>query len=501
MATITRLPSGHWRVRIRRTGAPLLSRTFPTRVAADRWAAEQEAAVTSGGTTLPLAVRDYRQALHITVKDLLDRYFESFHYNRKSPSTQAGERRKSPHVLAHLGDYAVSQLTPALIASYRDTRLRTFTARGRPVSADQVRLEMSLLCVILQLAATEWNLIASNPCRGVSKPSGEHRERRLSEDEERRLRTVLAMRNDGRRLNRFVLVAFYTGMRAGEVASLKKANVNLETRQIRLLSAQTKNRKPRLIPVSDQVANLLRKAIAASPADCPYVFPTQGRDGTWKRYEYACAWRRTLKRAGIEDLRVHDLRHEFVSRLFEDTDLSDGKIAALSGHTDPRSLWRYRHLRSEALRPTVEAYALELVERPVMDEVEDEITSAMHEATFNENADWVKVERILGKRLTALLKKGGRTMRENRQRMGGDGMFRLEVPTDFEPQNPVEAYNLFQRLAAYARECGHECEVVIPDPKKPGAGPPETAHRGPGGKHTSAARRKLPGKKKSKRPR
>jgi len=60
------------------------------------------------------------------------------------------------------------------------------------------------------------------------------------------------------------------------------------------------------------------------------------------------AWGRTTKRAGIEDLHFHDLRHEAISRFFE-AGLSIPEVALISGHQDYRMLARYTHLRAEDL--------------------------------------------------------------------------------------------------------------------------------------------------------
>ena len=60
------------------------------------------------------------------------------------------------------------------------------------------------------------------------------------------------------------------------------------------------------------------------------------------------AWKRLTKRAGIDDLHFHDLRHEAISRFFE-KGLSVPEVALISGHRDYRQLFRYTHLRAENL--------------------------------------------------------------------------------------------------------------------------------------------------------
>jgi integrase len=60
------------------------------------------------------------------------------------------------------------------------------------------------------------------------------------------------------------------------------------------------------------------------------------------------AWERLKRRAGVEDLRFHDLRHKAISRFFEHG-LSVPEVSAISGHKDPRMLRRYTHLRAESI--------------------------------------------------------------------------------------------------------------------------------------------------------
>ncbi len=405
MGNITKLPSGSFRVRIRRTGAPLIARTFASQREAEKWMREQEGALASDAA-LPLSVREYKQAQQLTLRDLAERYLQSFSFRKKTQKTQRGERIKLPHLLKHLGGYSVVKITPALIAAYRDARLNSPTDKGTYPAPDQVRLEMALLCIILELAATEWCIIPANPCKGVKKPSGTYRDRRLSEEEEVRLRVALMARKDQKKLLRFVLLAFYTGMRAGEVAELKKNYIDLEKKQIKLPHTVTKNKAPKLIPLSDEVLNVIKNALAVAPQESSYLFSTRCKNGgAYRPYDYGCAWQRTLDAAQIADLRFHDLRHEFVSRLFEKTNLSDGQIAALSGHTDPRSLWRYKHLRTELLRPAIEEHNLALMEREVMANVEQQILASMMDAIQSDAPDWKRLQRILEPEMIKLLRK------------------------------------------------------------------------------------------------
>ena len=433
MGTITKLPSGSFRVRIRRQGAPVISRTFPTRKEAERWESEQETAI-SHGSPLPLSVRDFRSAQQVTFADLAQRYLTSIHFAAKRPKTQRGERIKLPHLLQRLGDYAITRITAPVIVAYRDARMSEQTAKGTPVSRDQVRLELALLSVILDLAAGEWQLIPANPCRGIRRPAGEARDRRLNEEEEKRLRIAL-MRRQNPRLLWFFLVAYYTGMRSGEIAELRKEWFNQEKRCLDLPGKATKSRKPKRIPLTDEAYNVLIRALKSSEDDAPFVFASKCRDGGgYRPYEYGCAWDRVRKMAGVADLRFHDLRHEFVSRLFERTSLSDGQIATLTGHGDPRSLWRYKHLRAELLRPAIQEVNSMLVNRELMKEIEREMdyrNSSEYiknklglQALTDEEPDWEYYREHLSEADIEELKRCREDMANRAKERDGDRKFR-----------------------------------------------------------------------------
>ncbi|MBU2812076.1 hypothetical protein HF669_12055 [Acidithiobacillus thiooxidans] len=86
-----------------------------------------------------------------------------------------------------LGKYALSQLTPDLIAKYRDKRLNTVSSKtGRMVSSQTVRHEIALLSRVITHAIKEWNipLPHGNPCLQIKMPAqSQSRDRRLTDDE------------------------------------------------------------------------------------------------------------------------------------------------------------------------------------------------------------------------------------------------------------------------------------------------------------------------------
>ena len=116
---------------------------------------------------------------------------------------------------------------------------------------------------------------------------------------------------------------------------MRWADVDLAGRTVHLPT--TKNGWPRTVPLSSRAAALLK----AIPREGDVVFDVSGN-------AVRLAWERLRRRAGISGLRFHDLRHEAVSRFFE-MGLNVPEVALISGHRDPRMLFRYTHPKPELI--------------------------------------------------------------------------------------------------------------------------------------------------------
>ena len=114
---------------------------------------------------------------------------------------------------------------------------------------------------------------------------------------------------------------------------------------------ETKNGSSCTVPLTRKAKEVFR-AVLNNPVrslETDLIFwGDSGRDGIRRPYEFRPAWNRTLRKAGIDGLRFHDLRHEAVSRLVE-AGLCDQEVSAISGHNSMQMLKRYTHLRAEDL--------------------------------------------------------------------------------------------------------------------------------------------------------
>ena len=334
MATI-RKRGLKWQAQIRRQGHPAFSKAFLTRDDAVRWSRSQERLIDLGEMISP---GQTNQDLK-TLSDLIDRYQQEVSVLKRSKSDEFHFRQMKRHPMAKLN---IKNLTATSISEYRDHRLKT-------VSGSTVRKELTLLGNVLKVARNEWRVSTNgDPVGTVRKPSSARgRERRVSSDEMTSLdKAFHKTRNP--MVKQVFLFALASGMRRGEVLSLVWSNVDMKQRTAHL--PLTKNGESRTVPLSSMAISVLVGLAGARELppkgagektlyDQQPVFPISAN-------AVRLSWERLKKRATLEDLRFHDLRHEAISRFFE-VGLSVPEVALISGHKDVRMLFKYTHLKPE----------------------------------------------------------------------------------------------------------------------------------------------------------
>jgi integrase len=134
-----------------------------------------------------------------------------------------------------------------------------------------------------------------------------------------------------------VQLALETAMRRGEILNMRWRDVSVEKRTLHI--PVTKSGYARTIPLSGAALALLRKLNERGHDRAKRVLPITENAAKM-------AWKRLVKRAGLVNLRFHHLRHEAISRFFE-KGLNVPEVALISGHRDPRMLFRYTHPRAE----------------------------------------------------------------------------------------------------------------------------------------------------------
>ena len=195
-----------------------------------------------------------------------------------------------------------------------------------------------------------------NPCRFVKKYRSRSCERFLSEQEFRRLGRVLSEVESEGKVSRSGVAALrllmLTGCRRNEILTLRWEDIDLGAGEIRLRDAKTGARQVALSPAA-------RKVLLALPrkVDNPWVIagPESGRHLSDLNFP----WRVVRKRAGLEDVRIHDLRHSFASRALALGE-SLTMIGKLLGHRQVQTTARYAHLARESVKTSAARVAQSL---------------------------------------------------------------------------------------------------------------------------------------------
>ncbi|MFP4137444.1 MAG: tyrosine-type recombinase/integrase [Halomonas sp.] len=329
MASIRRRDRGQYQVRIRRLGYPDLCKTLPTREAAETWARQQEARMDVDGWTDP------RESYRLTVYDALNRYAREFTPGKKGAKQELARIRAWQ--ARPLAKVAIGRVRSADIAEERDRMLDREVWRGgewRRVSTGTVRRDLAVLPPVWAAARDEWRMEGlGDPFEGVRfPPPGAARERRLAPGEER------ALRETGDVIQcAYLTVALETGMRRSELLGMRRERID-ELRRVAHLP-DTKISEARDVPLSSRAM----EALKALPVRFDGAIWPWGSEGA------ASMWARWLRRAGVQGLTFHDLRHEAVSRLIEGGRLTLTQVSAITGHKDMQTLRRYANHRASDL--------------------------------------------------------------------------------------------------------------------------------------------------------
>jgi integrase len=331
MAALSQLPSGKWRVQVRRAGI-YRAATFPTRREAKDWAAAIETQAhhiaAAGFGPVPKGA---------TLADLIDRYAEAV---AKAPAktkaaTLAMLRRD-------LGKVKLSSLSAIVLRDFIDRRSEA-GAGGVTIAAD-----LSFLSAVLKWGRHARQLDIPERLALEARGSLQHRglntrsrERTREPTDDELARLYAHWRGSARQIIDMVLVcrfALATGMRLGEICRLEATDVDVEQRTVVI-----RDRKdPRNKAGDDQTVPLLPDAWAiVAPllpeAEGGMLFP-------YRAASVSSAFTRACAALGIDDLHFHDLRHRATAQFFR-MGLDIPRVALLTGHKTWAMLRRHTDIK------------------------------------------------------------------------------------------------------------------------------------------------------------
>jgi integrase len=241
------------------------------------------------------------------------------------------------HLLPRFGKRYMDEITRQDIVKMHSERRASGAAPG---SANRLLIMMRFIFNLAQ----RWEVpgVKANPTKNVSLlPETNTKERYLNEDEARRLYESVC-KSENEILKFIVPMLILTGARKREALDARWEDFDFERRLWRIPT--TKLGKPRHVPLSDGVMSLLTTMPRNLKSDYVFANPTTNRPFV----SVFCAWDTARKRAGLADVRIHDLRHSFASLLIN-SGRSLFEVQRLLGHTQVKTTQRYAHLSRETL--------------------------------------------------------------------------------------------------------------------------------------------------------
>jgi len=262
-----------------------------------------------------------------------DEYLED--YAKPSKKSWESDKGRLDRLKKYFRDTDLRGVTPMEIERFRASLL------SKGFEKSTTNRYVALLKRMFNLAIDE-GYAETNPAKKVRLFSETEnlKERILNEDEERRL-----IENCCDHMKDIVTFALNTGMRLGEILRLKWANVDMRSGMIRV--EFTKSGKTRIVPMNQTLKVLLA---GLKKRGGEYVFTNPGSNDRFR--EIKRSFKTGCRKAGIEGLRFHDLRHTFASRLVRNG-VDIGTVRKLLGHSTLLVTQRYVHSDEEMLRSAV----------------------------------------------------------------------------------------------------------------------------------------------------
>lgn len=285
-----------------------------------------------------------------TMLTLWETYLEQHaHPKKKKRSVEEDERLWRLHLAPRFSKQKVEAVSLSAIRKFHADMKETPGAANRA---------LALLSMMMSFAVdNEWR--ADNPCPRVERYPENKMERYLTNSETQALWAGLDADEDQCAAT-IIKVLLLTGARKNEVLTMQWTDLDLSSSHP-TWTLRAGNQKGERSVRSDMVRPLDPMVVAIlqdwkqsqSVPSLRWVFPSDRKAGS-HRTCFKYAWTRIRKAVGIEDVRVHDLRHSFAS-FAVNSGASLEAIGAALGHKDVRTTQRYAHLTDQTVRGVVSA--------------------------------------------------------------------------------------------------------------------------------------------------
>ena len=284
-----------------------------------------------------------------TMQQLAQDYLERHGTRKREKSLLEDQKLLNNLILPTIGDKKVQHVTR------RDMENFHSKYKSTPYQANRA---MSLLSKMFSLAIS-WGWCEKNPAQGIERYQEMKRERWLDDVEMSKLCDVLEKYSFHATSFVFRLLLL-TGARKGEILNATWEQFDLEKGVWTKPAHLTKQNKNEHIPLSSNALEVLQQLKELHPSPSPFLFP--GKVEGKPMQEVKTFWGTALKEAGIENFRIHDLRHTHASHLVS-SGLSLSIVGKLLGHTQASTTQRYAHLADEPLREAAEFFGNKVSKR------------------------------------------------------------------------------------------------------------------------------------------
>ena len=297
----------------------------------------------------------------VTVSALCDWYLEEGVATKKASTLAIDRNRIARHIKPLIGMLKAADVTRAHVERFladvamgkSAVDLKT-KLRGRAIvtgGKGAATRTVGLLGAIFTFAVNR-GVRPDNPVRNVKRFPDRKGERHLAGEEWAQLGQALAAAEaEGANPSGVAIIRLLalTGARKGEVRDLRWREVDLEGGRLTLADSKTREK---VVPLGAPAVQLLSELDREDGQE--FVFPGERTDGPFSGLEGV--WRKVRKRAGLEDVRLHDLRHSYASRgLLGGAGLP--LIGAILGHRDTKTTARYAHLAPDPVKRAADRIA------------------------------------------------------------------------------------------------------------------------------------------------
>lgn len=321
-----------------------IGRLGPLKVADARRRAQELARMVALGHD-PLAEKTQQRLCPTLHEFFAQKYMPYVRIDKRSWATDESLYRN--HLEPVFGDLKMNQISKGRVREFLHAKVAAGSAKGT------VNRMLVLLRYCFNLAI-EWEVegVTTNPAKGV-KPFQENNkiERFVTQEESMALKEALEQSHNPQ-LRFIIAFLLVTGSRKNEALRAQWGDIDFE---FRVWSVPlSKSGKVRHITLSDTAVRFLhmvrefnRQMLGEAFEGCQFVFPNPKTLRPFVSIFYS--WDSSRKRAGLADVRIHDLRHTFASTLVNNG-VSLYEVQKLLGHAHIRTTERYSHLRQERLQ-------------------------------------------------------------------------------------------------------------------------------------------------------